>query len=227
MHGGGLRESEALSLWVTDVFEDPEDPECALVRVYHPEEGKAPNNWRGRGGETNRAAYLQQEFGLTPRNKLVGTQHIGWKGTRVDSSDNFIQVHWFPKDYGKTFMKLWLDYMRVLATFTRDHPYAFVAFRKQCFGDPYTIVSFNKRYARGLKKIGLSPNSAEGHSPHGHRHSYGRRLMRAGVEPVIRQKCLHHSSIDSQKVYTSPGLADVGKSLKEAMQNSGLMEKFQ
>ena len=35
MHGGGLRESEAIMLWVTDVFEDPYDPEKAIVRIYN------------------------------------------------------------------------------------------------------------------------------------------------------------------------------------------------
>ncbi len=32
LHGGGLRESEALSIWITDVFIDDEN--IALVRVY-------------------------------------------------------------------------------------------------------------------------------------------------------------------------------------------------
>ncbi|HGH8125091.1 TPA: hypothetical protein ACJOGX_005396 [Enterobacter kobei] len=35
MHGGGLRESEAIMLWVTDVLEDPYDPEKAIVRIYN------------------------------------------------------------------------------------------------------------------------------------------------------------------------------------------------
>ena len=35
MHGGGLRESAAIMLWVTDVLEDPYDPEKAIVRIYN------------------------------------------------------------------------------------------------------------------------------------------------------------------------------------------------
>jgi hypothetical protein len=33
MRRGGLRESEAIMLWVTDVLEDPYDPEKAIVRI--------------------------------------------------------------------------------------------------------------------------------------------------------------------------------------------------
>lgn len=58
MHGGGLRESEALHLWLEDVLIDPSNPNSVKVRIYHPEDGKAPNNWRGRSGKTTRAAYL-------------------------------------------------------------------------------------------------------------------------------------------------------------------------
>lgn len=50
MHGGGLRESEALSLWVTDVFEDIDDPDTAVVRIYNEVEGKAPYGWHSRKG---------------------------------------------------------------------------------------------------------------------------------------------------------------------------------
>lgn len=44
MHGGGLRHSKVFHLWVQDVFPDPEDPDLAVVRLYHPSEGKAPED---------------------------------------------------------------------------------------------------------------------------------------------------------------------------------------
>ena len=59
MHGGGLRESEAIMLWVTDVLEDPYDPEKAIVRIYNEVDGKAPEGWRSRSGTKTREAYLQ------------------------------------------------------------------------------------------------------------------------------------------------------------------------
>ena len=44
LHGGGLRESEPFHLFVGDVDVDPDRPEVARVRVYHPENGAAPAN---------------------------------------------------------------------------------------------------------------------------------------------------------------------------------------
>jgi hypothetical protein len=44
MHGGGLRESECFHLWLEDVLIDPTNPNSVKVRIYHPEDGKAPNN---------------------------------------------------------------------------------------------------------------------------------------------------------------------------------------
>ena len=67
MHGGGLREPETLHLWLEDVFIDPLNENSVKVRIYHPEDGKAPNNWRGRSGKTTRAAYLKEKYALSPR----------------------------------------------------------------------------------------------------------------------------------------------------------------
>ena len=216
MHGGGLRESEAISLWVTDVFENPQDSESALVRIYHPEEGRAPNNWRGRNGASNRVAYLMENYSLTPRNRMMGTMHLGWKTRVMDGADNFIQVHWFPNYFGRLFMILWRDYLHILASMERHHPYAFVAFSKKHFGAPYTKNAFHCNYQNGLRRIRILPNKAHGHSPHGHRHAYGRRLTKAEVDPIIRKKCLHHASFESQTVYTAPSQEQVSKSLNIA-----------
>ena len=215
MHGGGLRVSEALHLWVTDVFEDPLAPERALVRIYHPEDGKAPEQWQGRHGETYRAAYLKENYALVPRNRLQTSQRLGWKNRVMDHQDNFIQVQWFPLDYGRLFMKLWQDYLYYLSAASRDHPYAFIVFRGETRWQPYTQVSFNNNYQKGLRRIGLEPNKSLGYDPHGHRHSYGRRLQKAGVDSVIIKKCLHHASVASQEVYTGLSLEEVSSQLTE------------
>jgi len=44
LHGGGLRESEPFHLYVSDVAIDPRNTKSALVRLYHPERGKAPED---------------------------------------------------------------------------------------------------------------------------------------------------------------------------------------
>ena len=83
-------------------------------------------------------------------------------------------------------------------------------------GRPYTLNAFNKNYVAALARLGLSAAKVEGRSPHGHRHAYGRRLTRAGIDPVMRKKALHHSSLESQVVYTTPSIADVNQALEQA-----------
>lgn len=216
MHAAGLRESEALHLWVHDVLIDPHNEGNVIVRIYHPEDGKAPEDWKSRTGKTNRSAYLRENYALTPNNRRRGTHHVGWKNRLVDHRDNYIQLHWFPTDFGQLFLKLWREHLLYLATIERHHPYAFVSYEKNYIGRPYTLNAFNNNYASALARIGYSMAKVEGRSPHGHRHAYGRRLSRAGVDPIMRKKALHHSSLESQAVYTTPGIADVTQSLMQA-----------
>ncbi|MFA9395766.1 MAG: gamma-mobile-trio recombinase GmtY [Halodesulfovibrio sp.] len=216
MHGGGLRESEALHLWVEDVLIDRFDTNNVKVRIYHPEDGKAPNCWRGRSGKTTRAAYLKEKYALSPRNNLMGKKRVGWKSRVTDSKDDYLEVHWFPTIFGEVFAKLWQDYTRLLTGVERHHPYAFVSFHHSHLGSPYTLNAFHDSYRQGLKRIGLNPRKSDGLSPHSHRHSYGRRLRRAGVQEIVIKKCLHHASLDSQAVYTTPTAIEVTASLNAA-----------
>lgn len=216
MHGGGLRESEALHLWLEDVLIDPSNLNSVKVRIYHPEDGKAPNNWRGSSGKTTRAAYLKEQYALSPRTDLMGKKHVGWKSRVTDSKEEYLEVHWFPTVFGEVFSKLWQDYTRFLTAIERNHPYAFVSFHHKHLGHPYTLNAFNHNYHQALKRIGLKPCKADGLSPHSHRHSYGRRLRRAGVDEIVIKKCLHHASLDSQIVYTTPSIKEVTASLNAA-----------
>lgn len=88
MHGGRLRHSEVFHLWVQDVFTDPEDPNLAVVRIYHPSEGKAPRDFKNAlNGRyvSNREAYLLLKYGLLPRNRYSGNdkRFAGWKDGNV------------------------------------------------------------------------------------------------------------------------------------------------
>lgn len=222
MHGAGLRESEPLHLWVQDVLIDPHDEKKALVRVYHPEDGKAPDGWKSRTGKSNRAAHLRAKYALAPRNKLRSTRGIGWKIRLHDHRDFYIQLHWFPTEFGRLFLILWKEHLFYLASIDRHHPYAFVSYEQNSLGQPYTLNAFNKNYAAAITRIGLTTSKVEGRSPHAHRHAFGRRLTRAGVDPVIRMKALHHSSLESQDVYTALGINDVSHALDQA---SRLLEK--
>lgn len=215
IHGGGLRESEALHLWLEDVVIDPLTPNNVKVRIYHPEYGDAPNNWRGQSGKTTRAAYLKEKYALSPRNDFLGTKRVGWKSNYTDA-DGYLEVYWFPAIFGEVFSKLWREYTRFLIGIDRNHPYAFINFHKDHIGKPYTLNAFHYSYRQGLKRIGLKPCKADGLSAHSHRHSYGRRLRRAGIHEIIIKKCLHHSSLDSQIVYTAPTAKEVTANLNAA-----------
>ena len=216
MHGGGLRESEALTLWVTDVFEDPYNPDNAIVRIYNEIDGKAPNGWRSRSGTTNREAYLKEEYARIPRIRMMGTQRIGWKNKLPDNKDNYIQVQWFPTDYSKVFMLLWKNYQKYRASVECHHPYAFISYHHSAFGEPYTLNAFHSSYAAGLKRIGLEPSKAQGLDPHGHRHNYGRRLERSGLNPLVIRRCMHHKSLESQTVYTGKSQQEISDELTQA-----------
>lgn len=216
MHGAGLRVSEAMLLWVTDVFENPADPSQALVRIYSEREGVAPEGWKSRKGERTRKMYLKEKYGRMPRCEMKRTQYLGWKTRLVDDKEGYLIAQWFPVDFAKVFMALWKTYLKYRATAAAHNPYAFISFDSKAFGNPYTINAFNQNYAAGLRRIGLEPNKAEGLDPHGHRHNYGRRLTQAGIDPLIRKKCLHHKSLESQTVYTLPGNQDVSNMLSAA-----------
>ncbi|GEB71756.1 Phage integrase family protein [Pseudoalteromonas carrageenovora] len=216
IHGGGLRLSEALTLWITDVFEDPYNPDVAVVRVYNEVDGKAPYNWKCRSGTQSRQAYLKENYVRIPRIKMKGTNYLGWKSTVVDHKDNYLQVHWFPSDYGKVFMSLWTSYQKFRANVDCYHPYAFISFHHSSLSSPYTINAFNHNYSVGLKRIGLRSNKSEGICPHGHRHNYGRRLERAGLSPLIIRRCMHHKSLESQIPYTAKSQMEISKELDRA-----------
>lgn len=216
MHGAGVRESDALHLWVHDVFHDPDNPDSRIVKLFHPEDGKAPDNWRGRNRQSTRAAYLFENYGLTPRNRLTGTSRVGWKSRVVDDDDNYLHLHWFPSYFGELFANLWQQYLLYLLPIERRHPYAFVSFAHGSVGDPLTLNAFNQSYKASMARVGLTVSKPEGRSPHAHRHAYGRRLSNAKVSPQIIKKALHHASLNSQTVYTQPGVRDVTKACEEA-----------
>ncbi len=216
MHGGGLRISEALSLWVTDVFENPNDSGNSVVRIFDEVDGKAPFNWKNRTGDNTRKAYLKETYSRIPRKHMIGTSRVGFKTKMFDHRDRYLQVRWFPSDYGRVFLVLWKNYLKFRATIDAFHPYAFIAFKKTSIGNPYTLNSLKYNYANGLRRIGLEPNKAEGLDPHGHRHNYGRRLEHAGLSSLIIRKCLHHRSLESQIPYTQKGNDEISQLLCEA-----------
>lgn len=224
-HGGGLRHSEIFHLWTQDVMHDPFDSDLALVRIYHPSEGASPQDLIDPSNGkhiNNREAYILLKYGLKPRNKYISgdIRYAGWKNPKLDNEQqNYMQVHWFPKQWGYIFMKVWRKYLekRMHEGITdAKHPYAFVSFHHKNKGDMLSISANRESHAKAVEKIGLPVSKANGTTEHGHRHAFGQRLSRATVDRRIIQAALHHKSDESQNVYTQPTVTAITNSLNKA-----------
>ncbi len=208
MHFGGLRLSEALSLWSDDVtLEEGE----VVVRVYHPEFGLAPDG-------TIRSVYLQKKYGLKPRNTLVKATDplfLGWKDCLITDPERCcFEVFFYPYQVGLEFAKLWRDYhltQRVKPKAGEDHPYAFTTDG----GSPYSHRMLRKAHKLAIERIGLEYGKLLGTTPHGHRHAYGQRLARDGASPLLIKFAMHHKSISSSQTYTQPTSTDMRKTFRD------------
>lgn len=210
LHFGGLRISEALSLWSSDVSINSAGE--VIVRVFHPCDGLAPNS------KSNRYSYLKSNFNLKPRNTLVKTNDklfLGWKNPLItDSKRKCFEVFFYPEEASLVFGNMWCDYhlkQRVSPKVGSDHPYAFTT--KE--GQPYSHRMFRKAHKLAVERIGLVPEKDFGTTPHGHRHAYGQRLAEAKAEPILIKNAMHHKSLASSHVYTQPSASQLRRRLKE------------
>lgn len=217
MNKGGLRHSEALSLYVSDVSIDMTTGE-AVVSIGHPSAGTAPS-YKNHTFK-NRADYLNQIFGLKPRNILPASDslHCGWK-----SNFKQIQVVWFEPKYGAVFYEIWIKYLAQLAITKRNHPYAFINQNRKYLGEPLSLAASSSALTATVRRAGLRIDDAlitlksSGLSPHGHRHAYAQRLKRAGIGREFVQRFLNHLSPESQDIYTKAGTREANKAIAEAL----------
>jgi len=221
LHCAGFRESEPFHLYVSDVLPDPAKPRSALVLIHHPSEGGAPADWydaQGRPREGNRLAYLQERWNLTPRHKMIGYHHAGWKGGvhEQDLGSLYFRAFWMEPWWGEFFLGVWYKYLSEIAGYDRRHPFAFVNTDREPLGQMYALSQFNKAHARAVARIGLEVSKEAGTTPHGHRHAYGQRLKRAGLSRELIRRFMHHSSLSSQEPYTAPSLATALAELAQA-----------
>lgn len=212
-HGGGLRISEAFHLWVGDVGVDPDNPDSALVYLYHPSKGAPP---RSEGAQyKSRKDCLQHRYRMGPRHRAEGRLHAGWKRLALcEPRLHRARVHWFAPFWGELFLTLFNAYCSVRTK--APHPFLFVSENKKHRGDPYTLAAYEQAHACAVRRIGLVPAKDRGTTPHGHRHAYGRALKRAGVDRLIVMRAMHHRSPDSQDVYTEADISEVSRTLCEA-----------
>ncbi|MGV8900321.1 MAG: gamma-mobile-trio recombinase GmtY [Burkholderiaceae bacterium] len=229
---GARRLSEPFHLWTGDVMENPTRSGDALVRIYHPIEGQAPENPKINGRRaTNRQAYLKAFYPkYPPRNLATGNYFAGFKGRAfTDEKALFIHVYWLPSDMAKTFMWTYHNYMLQRARLGIDgsrHPFAFVSHAGKYKGEPYTIKAFIAVWARAVKRIGLPHAKIYGTTTHGGRHGAGIRANKGHVSEYDAQEMFAHSSPESQRVYRSPSPEQVTESMETATRRIYFEEKF-
>lgn len=226
LHGGGLRESEPFHLYVSDVAIDPRNSKSALVRLYHPERGAAPEDYidpvSGKRLTADREEYLRVKWSLEPRNLLVGRFQAGWKDLKLTNGrENYAMVHWFPSYWGEVFLALFKIYITHVRSRHCVHPFLFVSEKEGVAGDPYTVDAFRQAHAKAVRRIGLVPQKDLGTTPHGHRHAYAQLMADLGVEERIIQTSMHHKSPDSQQTYKEPTASKVNSALQQASKKFG------
>lgn len=214
LNGAGLRTCEPFHLYVQDVdLTQISEAGVATTRIYHPKLGRVIDQRYSFSRETpvTRGEYLALAFSLQPRNTYYSTHklHAGWKNPLLDSKDNFFFVHFFPSILGALFTHLWKQYLIERWRTGAGHPFAFVNHD----GSPYSIHAYRAAHKLAIERLGLTQAKLFGTSPHSHRHAYARRLVRAGIPALIRRKLLHHASIESQVVYTTPSFKEISDRL--------------
>ncbi len=228
MNGAGFRESEPFHLYTWDVMEDPLKKGQALVLIHHPSWGSAPRDpkWIDSSGKQrrgNRVAYLAERYGMSPRDWGLSTSAAGWKGGMHEKKFGggpYKQAYWFIPELGQLFWQLWNMYMEQVSRIPasqRNHPFALMNVMREPVGSMYKLGKFQESHADAVRRIGLVPAKHLGTSEHGHRYAYGQRLMSAGVAPEMIRRFMHHSDIDSHKVYTSPSTEDCIEHLERAL----------
>ena len=203
----GRRVSEPFHMWVGDVTENPTAPGRALVRLYDPKEGQAPDDRRSPNGRRlpNREAYLRTFHpGYLPRNDGLGNYHAGWKGIAYSSQERYFQVIWFPSSRGELFLNAYHMYMRQRVRFGlmgSKHPFAFISHHGKYRGEPFSIRAFTSKWRRAMKILGLPMSKEAGTTHHGPRHGLIAGAKAGGADPANIQATIGHASIESQKVY--------------------------
>lgn len=228
---GGLRSSELCHILVADISPFPdEETGAALVTVAHPEFGWVNYHRKSDGKlvkNAQRQVYLQDEYGLTPRNLLAPSDplHAGWKGMTYESRGYRNQIHWSRPDMGVMFYELHKRYMAVRARTGIRHPYYFInsdpVYSRASYGQPMKLKSLRDRFHDACLRIGLQPDKANGVNPHSARHFYGYFLANIlKVSKEMAQRYLRHADIDSTDVYYNLSAAVARDALLKAFEKA-------
>lgn len=226
---GGVRISEALNHFITDVlpgssrqalFPDDRPSELPLVVLADPIESIYTDSLMF--SSEDRRQYLKRRYNLIPRPsrpRRGDPLHAGWKGMIYDNDNLLIsQVYWSHKKWAETYLHLFrelLDIRRsVPNAILQSHPYLYICDspHRAEFGLPIKIHTIEKAFVRVCERIGLIPYRSKV-SLHGLRHAYKRQLRLLNVKPSTVQRCMHHSSPDSQDLYDKATSGDINSAL--------------
>jgi integrase len=228
---GGLRRSEGLHLWWSDIREDDSRPGHALVVLSHPEEGLSEyeDPFSGAIIKTRRKTTLHRLYGLRPRNVVKrGFYHVGWKGMALNTEHQSC-VFWIDQQAAALFLVLYRGYMQFVrptimakrrAMGGGDHPFLFVSesINKNTGlpGEPYSEKAYERNHEAAVGRIGLRHEKGQGTTTQGLRHLYGQTMFDLKVPPQVIRKGLHHTNILSHLIYTEPLPEKVNAVLRDA-----------
>lgn len=210
---GGCRMSEAMHLWVDDVFESPLNPESCKLLIHDPEDGlvEFTHPLTGVQSSTSRLDYLNRFCcGKRPLTQETGRRRAGWKGNLITNRERkAFEVFWIDPEAGALFRKLWRLYLRKKRPPQENTPWAFLT--KD--GQPMGPAAYGDSLRAAVKKIGFTSAKWSGTTPHGLRHRYGQWLNDLAVDQKLGQVAMHHKSVSSQAVYRSVSSESVAEAL--------------
>lgn len=194
MHFGGLRLSECFHIYTNDISIDPQSG-SALISVFHPSDGKSPDDHFNK-----RSEYLAHKYRLNPRNEYPRSHRLyaGWKGSLLTNRNLSFDVMFYPVVKAVEFTLILQKYLSTRPTL--ESPFLFVNSK----GNPESKKNFIQKHNRAVRRIGFEPVKSLGTTPHAHRHSYGYRLSQNGFSQLEIQKAMHHKNPDSCLVYLKP-----------------------
>jgi hypothetical protein len=211
---GGLRISEALQLFTSDVMYDERTKE-ARIRLADPRNGEIITKSLGKEIKMTREAFLFQRYNLLPRELLSKRKSLwcGWKGMQVHNpEDNTAEVIWLHSFYGQMAWQAHTVYMRERALANPQHPW-YLANLSRNIGHPMTYKNAGQLLKHACQRLHLPLP----HNLHSLRHLYGdvtANLLKMALQDV--KVGLRHSSILSTMVYTEPSTATVRANLHAA-----------
>ncbi|MES2181389.1 MAG: hypothetical protein V4493_04745 [Pseudomonadota bacterium] len=222
---GGLRISEPLHLYVSDVMNHFPYTQASKIVLSHPSEGHF--SWRDKNKvhKGKRSDYLKTEFSLLPRNELGGghKNFSGWKGmdlVHAEPNDNYI--YWLAEEHtGSYFRKLLEQYIeenKSLFVHNRlEHPYLFFNTKKRSdtYGQMMTLANVHQVFYNACKRTNIDSH------PHLTRHHYGfyvRDILNLRAEDL--KALLKHKAITSSQKYFHKDASSVRNSILENLSPS-------